>query len=334
MDIKLSICIPTYNRAGLLRECLASVVQQIKGRSEVALVVSDNASPDDTLAVVEEFRREHPTLRYYRNDKNLGYTGNQVKIFEYATGDYLAILCDDDLYRPGLVDRLLAVLADEEYAFVALNYFSFQSDVNTPFQDNFAPAKDVRFERAYDVMNYPSVGHFSGFVFNKRLGREALGQALAKRGLDYFEKNRGIISEVAARATAASLHPSFFIGDRLLATRIPISIDYDTINHLCLDYYEFYLNLFDEGIITETDLAYRRRLVLAMLPKAIVVDSYRMTNHELTEVTYRLAEFFSAVPRFRYLCRPLLLLAKNAIVKQAFRVAHALKRRVKYGSAA
>lgn len=332
--MKLSICIPTFNRAELLGECLASVITQVLSNQDVEIIVSDNASPDHTQTVVEEFRSKYPKLRYYRNSVNLGYTGNQIKCFEYSTGDYLAILCDDDLYRAGLVDRLLAVLADEEYAFVALNYFSFQSDVNTPFQDNFAPAKDVRFERAHDVMNYPSVGHFSGFVFNTRLGREALGQALAKRGLDYFEKNRGIISEVAARATAASLHPSFFIGDRLLATRIPISIDYDTINHLCLDYYEFYLNLFDEGIITETDLAYRRRLVLAMLPKAIVVDSYRMKNRELTEITHRLAELFSAVPRFRYLCRPLLLLAKNAIIKQAFRAAHALKRKVKYGSAA
>ena len=207
--MKLSICIPSYNRAELLRECLASVIPQVLNYTEVEVIVSDNASPDHTQEVVEAFQEQYPQLRAYRNSENLGYTGNQVKCFEYASGDYLAILCDDDLYRPGLIDRLLAVLADEEYAFVALNYFSFQSDVTTPFQDNFAPAKDVRFERAHDVMNYPSVGHFSGFVFNTRLGREALGQALARRGLDYFEKNRGIISEVAARATAASLHPSF-----------------------------------------------------------------------------------------------------------------------------
>ena len=332
--MKLSICIPTYNRADLLRECLASVIPQVLNYPEVEVIVSDNASPDHTKEVVEEFRGQYPKLRAYRNSRNLGYTGNQVKCFEYASGDYLAILCDDDLYRPGLADRLLAVLEDGEYAFVALNYFSFQSDVNSPFQENFAPTKDVRFNRAFDVLNYPSVGHYSGFIFNTSLGQVALEQALSKRGWDYFEKNRGIITEVAARATAASLLPSFFIGSRLLATRMPVSVDYDTINHLCLDYYEFYRNLFDEGVITSDDLLYRQRLVLALLPRAIVVDSYRMTSLELAEITHRLAEFFSAVPRFRYLCRPLLLLAKSAVIKQVFRAAHALKRRVKYGSAA
>lgn len=332
--MKLSVCIPTYNRAELLRECLASVIPQVLNYAEVEVIVSDNASPDHTQEVVEEFRGQYPKLRAYRNSENLGYTGNQVKCFEYASGDYLAILCDDDLYQPGLVDRLLAVLADGEYAFVALNYFSFLYDLKCPFQEDFAPANDVRFDRAHDVMNYPSVGHYSGFVFNTGLGRMALEQALSRKGWDYFEKNRGIISEIAARATAASSYPSFFIGDRLLATRMPVTVDYDTINHLCLDYFEFYLNLFDDGVITEADLSYRRRLVLALLPRAIVVDSYRMTNQELARVTNRLQELFGIEPRFRFICRPLLFVAKNAMFKQLFRTVHGLKCKAKYGSAA
>ena len=332
--MKLSICIPTYNRAELLRECLASVIPQVLNYAEVEVIVSDNASPDRTQEVVEEFRGQYPKLLTYRNSKNLGYTGNQVKCFEYASGDYLAILCDDDLYQPGLVDRLLTVLADGEYAFIALNYFSFLSDVKNPFKNDFAPAKDIKFERAYDVMNYPSVGHYSGFVFNTKLGNVALGQALSRRGWDYFEKNRGIISEIAARATAASSYPSFFIGERLLATRMPIAVDYDTINHLCLDYFEFYLNLLNDGVITEADLSYRRRLVLDLLPKAIVVDSYRMTNQDLVRVSERLQKWFGTELRFRFFCRPLLSLAKNAIIKQIFRAAHMLKRKAKYGSAA
>jgi glycosyltransferase involved in cell wall biosynthesis len=329
-NVKLSICIPTYNRAELLRECLASVIPQVHNKAEVEVIVSDNASPDHTPAVVEEFQRQYPILRAYRNSTNLGYTGNQIKCFEHAAGNYLAILCDDDLYRPGLVDRLLAVLDIEEYAFVALNYFSFQLDVNKPFREDFAPARDVKFSRAYDVLNYPSVGHYSGYIFNTRLGRNALAQSTSKRGLDYFEKNRGIIGDIAARSTAASTLPSFFIGSRLLAARMPASVDYDTINHCCLDYYAFYRNLFDEGVITTEDLAYRRQLVLAMLPRAVVVDSYRLTNRELADITHRLSEFFAAEPRFKFICMPMLMMARSCMIKGVFRFCHAVRRYLKW----
>jgi len=332
--MKLSVCIPTFNRAELLRECLAAVIPQVVDNAEVEVIVSDNASPDHTSEVLEEFRRHYPKLRTYRNSTNLGYTGNQIKCFEYAAGDYLAILGDDDLYLPGLVERVLDVLEDGEYAFVALNYFSFQEDVNSPFHENYAPTNDVRFERAYDVLNYPSVGHYSGFIYNTRLGQGALAEALSRRGWDYFEKNRGILNEVSARTAAASQLPSFFIGSRLLAARMPSTVDYDALNHLCLDYYMTYRNLFDEGVITAGDLLCKQRLVLATIPRAIVVDSYRMTNHELVEITNRLHELFGAVPRFRFLCQPLLILAKSAIIKGLFRAAHVLKRKYKYGSAA
>ena len=96
---------------------------------------------------------------------------------------------------------------------------------------------------------------------------------------------------------------------------------------MCLDYYEFYLNLFNDGVITEADLSYRQRLVLALLPRAIVVDSYRMTDQDLAKVTNRLQELFGNEPRFRFICRPLLFVAKNAIIKKLFRTAHALKRK-------
>jgi cellulose synthase/poly-beta-1,6-N-acetylglucosamine synthase-like glycosyltransferase len=96
MKPKLSICIPTYNRAAFLKECLDSVLPQVKTKDEVEVIVIDNASTDDTQAVVKKFIALCDCLKYYRNENNLGYAGNQVKCIEYTTGDYMAFLCDDD----------------------------------------------------------------------------------------------------------------------------------------------------------------------------------------------------------------------------------------------
>lgn len=104
----LSICIPTYNRAGFLRECLASVqTQGAEGLFEV--VVSDNASTDDTLSVLEEFSTLLP-LRWTIQDQNLGPDRNFDAVVAFARGEYCWLLGSDDVAESGAVPKLLAGL--------------------------------------------------------------------------------------------------------------------------------------------------------------------------------------------------------------------------------
>src|ERR1039457_2701650 len=102
----VSICIPTRNRAALLRRCLSLVLPQIPAKP-VEVVVIDNASTDQTTDVVQEFLPKYPGLRYFRNPANLGYSGGQAKCVEYSRGKYTAILCDDDVYAPNAIETML-----------------------------------------------------------------------------------------------------------------------------------------------------------------------------------------------------------------------------------
>lgn len=95
--LKVSVLIPTYNRAVYLREAIASALAQEGVDLEV--VVSDNASTDETAAVVREFA--DPRLRYSRNETNLGTHGNFKRVFALSRGGYVCFLCDDDLMLPG-----------------------------------------------------------------------------------------------------------------------------------------------------------------------------------------------------------------------------------------
>jgi protein O-GlcNAc transferase len=108
MTIKLSVLIPTYNRVHYLSTCLESVL--VSDYQALEVIVSDNASPDNTPEVVRSF--DDARLRYYRNETNIGPELNILRLFEYATGDYLFCLTDDDLMNPNAVPKTLQIIRE------------------------------------------------------------------------------------------------------------------------------------------------------------------------------------------------------------------------------
>lgn len=95
---KFSITIPAY-KAQFLKECLESVLAQTYHDFEV-IVVDDN-SPQNLYGIVKEFNDER--LRYYRNEKGFGakdVVGNWNKCLEYARGEYIICMGDDDKLLP------------------------------------------------------------------------------------------------------------------------------------------------------------------------------------------------------------------------------------------
>jgi len=103
--IKLSICIPTYNRAAHLRTCL----QRLKAFEfdfAYEIVISDNASTDNTAEVVQEFAAEMP-IRYYQRLENNGPFVNVNGTYRRAHGEYSVYVADDDrLIYEGVLNAL------------------------------------------------------------------------------------------------------------------------------------------------------------------------------------------------------------------------------------
>lgn len=93
--MKFSICIPNYNYARYIGETIESVRAQ---EAEVEILVSDNCSTDDSVAVVEAFGDRRITL--HRNRCNVGFAGNLDRACQGATGDRMILLSSDDLARP------------------------------------------------------------------------------------------------------------------------------------------------------------------------------------------------------------------------------------------
>lgn len=118
---RVTVAIPTYNRARFLREAIESALAQTVRELEV--VVSDNASDDDTAAVVASF--DDPRLRYSRLDSNIGLHGNLTRCLRAGSAPYLAILQDDDALAPTNVERKLEALELQPRAVLAHAPFRF-----------------------------------------------------------------------------------------------------------------------------------------------------------------------------------------------------------------
>jgi len=93
---KVSIIIPTYNRANYLPQAIESALSQDYPNLEV--IVSDNCSTDETPEIVKKYMNDE-RFRYFRNKENIGMVRNWRKaVFEYSTGDWFLILSDDDYF--------------------------------------------------------------------------------------------------------------------------------------------------------------------------------------------------------------------------------------------
>ncbi|MCC7384156.1 MAG: glycosyltransferase family 2 protein [Deltaproteobacteria bacterium] len=104
MNPRLSICLPTYNRASFLRGALESICTQ--ATDDLEIVVSDNASTDDTPGVVADFARRYPFVRGHRHEANLGFDRNFKSLVELAKGAYCWTLGDDDWLEPGALAKV------------------------------------------------------------------------------------------------------------------------------------------------------------------------------------------------------------------------------------
>jgi glycosyltransferase involved in cell wall biosynthesis len=325
--IKLSICIPTYNRANYLRTCLQHLEYQVKN-DNLEIIVIDNASTDNTKQVVEEFSSKLNNLQYYRNDINLGYTGNQIKCYEYARGIYTAFLSDDDIYLDGLVNDILNVINTENHDFIALNYYSFLTDYNIINEKDFAPVENITFNRAYDILNYPSVGHWSGFIIKSEIAKFYLKFILNQNPNYNFEKYRGIIGALMHLSLSKSKGTSFFYGKQLLAVRVPDNIDYNILEHLYLDNIKTFNKYYLDGIIIESDYRYRQKLVLENLTKAILLTSIYCNDSKMRSYEKEFDLIFNQNLKYKYFHKFIFAICRMKIIKFLVKYMYILKKKL------
>lgn len=104
----LSICIPTYNRANYLINCLESIVHQDGFDENVEVVISDNCSDDNTEEIGKRYEAEYENVKYYRNEENV-IDANYSLVLKRATGCLRKLTNDTLVYTPGAILQMVGV---------------------------------------------------------------------------------------------------------------------------------------------------------------------------------------------------------------------------------
>ena len=110
----LSVVVPNYNHARSLPVCLRALLAQSVAAVEV--IVIDDASTDDSVAVIEDFAKRHPAIRFLRHDTNRGVVAGMNHGLELARGDFVLFAAADDEVLPGLFVKSLRLLAQHPEA--------------------------------------------------------------------------------------------------------------------------------------------------------------------------------------------------------------------------
>src|SRR5688500_1755404 len=93
--MKISICIPQYNRIRFLLQSLEMIAGQ--SYDDIEVVVSDDCSTDDNEARILELQPAYKyPLVYKRNEQNKGYDANYRQCISIASGDYCIVIGNDD----------------------------------------------------------------------------------------------------------------------------------------------------------------------------------------------------------------------------------------------
>jgi len=116
----ISVLMPVWNGLPYLREAVESVLSQ--GYTDWELIISDNGSTDGSREYLESL--SDPRIRVCLQEANLGIFGNLNFLFGKATAPFSYILCADDYFLPGALDRVLRTWQSQEtdVAYIRFNF--------------------------------------------------------------------------------------------------------------------------------------------------------------------------------------------------------------------
>lgn len=179
--INVSICVPTYNRARMLRQCLDHLAEFQDQNFE--LVIGDNASTDDTAEVVASYRSRFRHLVYLRHDENLGFARNMDSVLRRASRPYMYILNDDDLVFEGALSLASTVFsAHPEVVAIVGQYLSVRS-VEPDLRMDFADAVATTFPKGSHLALLNNIVVCDGHPILRRETFERHGAYLDRTGV-------------------------------------------------------------------------------------------------------------------------------------------------------
>lgn len=160
---RVTLGLPVYNGAKYLERLLTTTLKQ--SFSNFELIISDNASTDETPTICRRFAERDDRIIYRRNETNVGLARNHNLLVMMARGEYFKWLAHDDECLPTLLQRCVDVL-DAAPPSVAMVYTAVEKidDLGNSLgvaSDNVASTSPYPWRRLIDFLRNASIYNFT-----------------------------------------------------------------------------------------------------------------------------------------------------------------------------
>lgn len=124
----ISIVLPIYNGEKYMRESIDSIIMQSYQNWE--LIIVNDCSIDNTAEIANEYVKKDKRIKYYKNEKNMRLPKTLNKGFSLSKGDYLTWTSDDNLFKQGAFEKMVAALKNNNADFVYASYETIDENGN------------------------------------------------------------------------------------------------------------------------------------------------------------------------------------------------------------
>ena len=105
---RVSIGMPVYNGEKFIRQSIESILSQTY--EDFELIISDNASNDQTKRICEIYKSKDSRIKFYSNNKNIGGPSNYNKVFHLSSGEFFKWSAYDDVLAPQFLEKCVSAL--------------------------------------------------------------------------------------------------------------------------------------------------------------------------------------------------------------------------------
>ena len=202
---KVSIGMPVYNGEKFIQRALDSLLNQ--SFTDFELIISDNASTDDTPTICLEYATKDERIHYYRNDVTIAPIPNFNRVLNYASGQYFMWAAHDDRWAPSFIECLVQSLDINPQAVLAFcRFINIDEDgrlarkFKTNWADVFSRSKfwQLAFLILTDDHNTQKATHIYGLI-----RRDALlecGGMIVLPGIDYAGEDNLTLLRLLAKS--------------------------------------------------------------------------------------------------------------------------------------
>lgn len=188
---QVSIGLPVLNGEKYLTQALDSILAQTYQNFEV--IISDNASTDDTPQICRAYATKDNRIRYYRNERNLGSVRNFNRVFELSSGVYFKWAAHDDIISPDFLAKCIAVL-DQDQSIVLCHSKTARIDENGAVVGTYDSATNDSLEPHERLRNILKRKGFPWMIFGV-MRKDALSMTSLLK--DYIGSDWNLLAEIS-----------------------------------------------------------------------------------------------------------------------------------------